>query len=198
MRKDILIKVNTKTSRVDLPTDVVGITGENLQGKLIFQLDEFINGTADLLVHQEYDNTSYDGFIEMEREGNLYTLEIKNSLLKGWKIDLQLRITEAEKDTHIPVFKSNKFFLKVEPTLNDTGEIPDEYPSWIETANAKINEINELMESVDEDVTNALQSVDDKIDEVDTKVANGDFNGESVTNVEIINGELIVTIDKVV
>ena len=187
MRKDILIKVNTKTSRIDLPTDFIGITGENLQGKLKFQLDNFIDGVGVLLIHQEYESSSlgeienHDYFVELEKEDNLYTLDIKDSLLKGWKVDLQLKITEPENESGVPVFKSNKFFLKVEQTIAGDTEIPDEYPSWLDTANAKIIEM------------------DEKIAELDEDVASGRFNGESVVDAQINeNGELILTIDKVV
>lgn len=195
MRKDILIKVNTKTSRVDLPTDVVGITGENIQGKLKFQLDEFIEGVGTLLIHQEYNGEEHEYFVEMEKGNGLYTLEIKNSLLKGWKVDLQLKITEPESEGHIPVFKSNKFFLKVEPAIEADTEIPDEYESWIDTANAKIAEMNTKISEADDKIA----EVDDAITQLDEDVASGKFNGDSITNVEINeNGELIITIDKVV
>lgn len=199
MRKDILIKVDTKTSRVILPTDTMGITGENVQGKLMFELDEFIDGVATLLIHQEFNNEQHDYYVQMNKEDKLYTLEIKNSLLKGWKVDLQLKITEAEANDSIPVFKSNKFFLKVEPTIESNTIIPDEYPTWIETANATIAEMNNLMKTVDENVSGAVKSVDDKLEELDEAVASGEFNGDSITNAYINeNGELIVVIDKVV
>lgn len=167
--KDILIKIDTKTSRVTLPTDVLGITGENLQGKLKFQLSEWIEGQPLLLVHQEYDGETHDSYVEMNiDEGNkIYYLEIKNSLLKGWKVDLQLQITEEDKGSGIPVFKSNMFYLKVEETLDASTTIPDEYPTWIETANEKIVEINEA-------ITLANQTAVDLLEQAQS----GAFDGE--------------------
>lgn len=191
--KNILVKVDTRTSKVDLTNTELGITGENLQGKIRFELSNFIDGQALLLVHQEYDEQEFDYFIEMEKVNNGYEIEIKNSLLKGWKVDLQLQITEPEVNGSIPVFKSNKFFLKVGEHIEASETIPDEYPTWLEEANAKIAELDKVKEQLLSDkengVFNGKDGQDGKDGEKGEKGDKGD-KGEDAT----INGQKTINI----
>ena len=142
MIKDIKIKVENETRKVFPDTDYAGVSYENLQGNIIFYFaDEFINGVAWLEIETP---DGEKGYIAMEKVNDTYLLPIKSSLLKYSCINLQLRITEDETAQGIPVFKSKKFYLKIMEAINATEEIPDEYPSWIDIANAKILEIENL------------------------------------------------------
>lgn len=155
MRKDIEIKLNSKTSKVILPKEVIGVNGENLQGNIIFIFeDNFVNGTAklDVLINGEKD------YIMAIKKDNSYIVPIKSSLLKSSYIDMQLVITESGED--IPIFKSNPFQFKVIDSINAEAEMPEEYPQWIEVANSK------------------LADLDNVIEEVQTKLDNGEFKGD--------------------
>lgn len=147
MRKDIIITANSKTSRVDLPTSRLGLNGENLQGNIIVKFsDEFVNGNAILEIQR--DNEKY--YLTMQKENESYYLPILSSLLTNpTTIIMQVRITEGTSITDIPIWKSNKFYLKVEESINAEITIPEEYPEWIDIANAKLNEIDESIQEVD-------------------------------------------------
>lgn len=141
MMKDVIIKID-QNSMVYKQETVLGISYENLQGKIIFKfLGTFPKGTAYL----EYERGTEKGYLQMNQVGEEYQLEIKSSLLtKEGRIYLQLRVTEDANPDGIPVFKSNKFYLEVKEAINATAEIPDEYPEWIDTANEKIKEMDNL------------------------------------------------------
>ena len=141
MMKDVIIKID-QNSMVYKQETVLGIGYENLQGKIIFKfLGTFPKGTAYL----EYERGTEKGYLQMNQVGEEYQLEIKSSLLKKeGRIYLQLRVTEDATPEGIPVFKSNKFYLEVKEAINATTEIPDEYPEWIDTANEKIKEMDNL------------------------------------------------------
>lgn len=141
MMKDVIIKID-QNSMVYKQETVLGISYENLQGKIIFKfLGTFPKGTAYL----EYERDTEKGYLQMNQVGEEYQLEIKSSLLtKEGRIYLQLRVTEDATPEGIPVFKSNKFYLEVKEAINATTEIPDEYPEWIDTANEKIKEMDNL------------------------------------------------------
>ena len=180
MRKDIIITANSKTSRVDLPTSRLGLSGENLQGNIIVKFsDEFVNGNAILEIQR--DNEKY--YLTMQKENESYYLPILSSLLtKATTIIMQIRITEGTSITDIPVWKSNKFYLKVEESINAEITIPEEYPEWIDIANAKLNEIDESIQEVD--------NIDIDVEKV------GNISTVSVTKkdgtekiVEILDGE---------
>lgn len=141
MMKDVIIKID-QNSMVYKQETVLGISYENLQGKIIFKfLGTFPKGTAYL----EYERDTEKGYLQMNQVGEEYQLEIKSSLLtKEGRIYLQLRVTEDATPEGIPVFKSNKFYLEVKEAINATTEIPDEYPEWIDAANEKIKEMDNL------------------------------------------------------
>ena len=177
MRKDIIITANSKTSRVDLPTSRLGLNGENLQGNIIVKFsDEFVNGNAILEIQR--DDEKY--YLTMQKENESYYLPILSSLLtKATTIIMQIRITEGTSITDIPVWKSNKFYLKVEESINAEITIPEEYPEWIDIANSKLNQIDNLdidAEKIDnittvtiekKDGTEKIVEINDGIDGVD-------------------------------
>lgn len=139
--KDVIIKIY-KDSSVYAETSALGINYENLQGKLVFKfIDEFVDGIAYL----EFERKFEKGLIPMNKVGETYEIEIKSSLLKEMgNIDLQLRITQNDVPNGIPVYKSKVFTLEVLDAINATSEIPDDYPEWIDLANEKIKEMDNL------------------------------------------------------
>ena len=52
MRKDIQIDVNTETNFISKDRKELGISTENLQGKIIFKPEPFINGACRLYIER--------------------------------------------------------------------------------------------------------------------------------------------------
>lgn len=154
---NINIKISKKTRQVNLSKSVIGNDGENLQEKLVFQFDEFVNGTARLEILKHNANASY---IMLTKVDDTYELPIKSVITKGGRLDMQLVITEGTDDEEIPIFKSNTFYVIVNSSINAEIEEAEEYPQWIDVANTKLNEI------------------DDALDDLQDKVDSGYFKGE--------------------
>lgn len=125
---------------VDLNKSVIGNDGENLQGKLVFTfVDEFVNGQARL----EYEIKGNKNYVVLDKENGTYTIPVKNVITKEGQIDMQLVITEGTDEEEIPVFKSNKFYLFCNSSINAVNEAPEGYKLWIERANVKLNQIDD-------------------------------------------------------
>lgn len=140
INKDINIKV-LSNSMIILDKTILGINGENLQGKIIFNFEKFIDGVAWLEIEKE---NGEKGYIQMTKENETYTLEIKSSLLnQAGYIYMQLRITQDENVNGIPVFKSKKFYVEVLNAINATATtltLPDTI-KWLETPTIESNKI---------------------------------------------------------
>lgn len=132
--KDKKIKV-ADNSMVYFNDKVLGIDGENLQGKIIFYFENFKNGVAWLEFEKEDGTKKY---IPMDKVNETYEAEIKPSLLSDTSIIyLQLRITEDEKENGIPVFKSKKFYMNILDSINATSTIEEDYPDILDVLNNK-------------------------------------------------------------
>lgn len=132
--KDKKIKV-ADNSMVYFNDKVLGIDGENLQGKIIFYFENFKNGVAWLEFEKEDGTKKY---IPMNKENETYEVEIKPSLLSDTSIIyLQLRITEDENENGIPVFKSKKFYMNILDSINATSTIEEDYPDILDVLNNK-------------------------------------------------------------
>ena len=132
--KDKRIKV-ADNSMVFFDDKILGIDGENLQGKIIFYFNNFKNGVAWLEFEK---GDGIKGYIPLNKVNETYELEIKSSLLSNTKrIWMQLRITQDENIKGIPVFKSNKFYMDVLDSINATNTIQEEYPNILDVVNTK-------------------------------------------------------------
>lgn len=143
---DVIIKIQKSTRLVDLSTYSLGNENENLQGNLIFEFrDEFVDGTARL----EFSDGTNKEFVIANKENNSYIVPIKSELTKRkGNILMQLVITEGTDENEIPIFKSNVFTLNIEQSINADSEAPDEYESWLDIANTKLNSIDEAIQEV--------------------------------------------------
>lgn len=140
-KNDVKIKVNTENRQVYFNDNFLGVNAENLQSDLIFEFDgEFVNGSP--RVEVELDGSKYI-ITEISKVGNTYVMPIKSSLLTTTQIYMQLVITESG-DSEIPIFKSRRFYLIVEESINASTELPDEYEQWIDIANTKLNQVDNL------------------------------------------------------
>ena len=132
--KDKVIKV-ADNSMIYFDDKVLGIDGENLQGKIIFYFENFKNGVAWLEFEKEDGTKKY---IPMNKVNETYEVEIKPSLLSDTSIIyLQLRITEDENENGIPVFKSKKFYMNILDSINATSTIEEDYPDILDVLNNK-------------------------------------------------------------
>lgn len=139
--KNLYVNVSRETRMVDLPKQFIAVDGENLQSKLVFTfIDEFVNGQTRL----EYEIKGNKNYVVLDKENNAYTIPVKNVITKEGQIDMQLVITEGTNEEEIPVFKSNKFYLYCNSSINAVEEAPDGYELWIEQANVKLNQIDNL------------------------------------------------------
>lgn len=150
--KNLIVNVSRETRMVILPKQFIAIDGENLQSKLVFTfIDEFVDGQARL----EYEINGEKNYILLSKENDTYSMLVKNVMTKEGQIDMQLVITEGIDEEEIPVFKSNKFYLYCNSSINAVEEAPDGYELWIEEANAKLNQVDNVdidIKSDDENV----------------------------------------------
>jgi frataxin-like iron-binding protein CyaY len=141
---NVLIEINKRTRQVFLTNSVIGNDGENLQEKLVFSFnDEFVNGTARLELIKPDKTKSY---IMLTKVNETYEIPVKSIITKGGRLTMQLVITQGTDPNAIPIFKSNKFYVVVNSSINFLIEEPDEYPQWIDVANTKLNEIDEAIQ----------------------------------------------------
>lgn len=158
------IKVNKSTRMVNLSKNYLGNDEENLVENIVFSFDdEFVDGTARL----ECNINDKKYYFMMNKINNAYVIPIKSVILKNGYIDMQLVITSSIND-EVQVFKSNKFYVYVGESINAVDEPPDGYDLWIETANAKLDLIDE-----------SIKKIDDLSDDLENKVESGYFKGET-------------------
>lgn len=140
----IKIEIERETGMVYLDKTLLGRDKENLQEMLYFTFrDGIFNGTGRL----EYKLPNGEShFVLLETNGIDYYLPIKNVLLENGHIEMQFVLTESETEEGIPVFKSNIFTLYCKESINAVEEQPSDYELWIETANAKLAEIDDAIE----------------------------------------------------
>lgn len=199
IKKNIEISVESSTRKVFFEDNFLGLTGENLQGYVVFSFkDKFVSGVPRVEIVQGSDKYIITD-IETDTEDETYKLLIKSSLLTTSNVQMQLIITESAEQDSIPIFKSKMFSLYVAESINATETIPEEYATWIDTLNAKVEEIDETLSQVDnldvdaEKVEHTTTITITKKDgtSYDVEV----LDGTSITNLEIVNGDLVVTYD---
>lgn len=148
MAKNIIITVDAQSNAVKVSSRIVGAVGENMQGLFIVDFDGgFVDGACFL----EIESAGEKGYIELSQSGKTYVAPIKSGITKyKGVIEAQVRITQTEASGEVPIFKSDKFNLNTLASINALDEIPDEYPEWIDIANAKIAEINKAIADVEQ------------------------------------------------
>ena len=153
----IKIKIEKQTRQVYLNNGYIGNDNENLQDTLEFSFkDEFVDGQARLELKFE-DNTKT--FITLEKENETYTIPITNIMTVKGQVYAQLVVTEGTNIEEVPIFKSNVFYFYVNESINAETGAPEPYIEWIDKADAKLNEVEE-----------ALDTIDGKLDDIDTAI----------------------------
>lgn len=197
MAKDIIVSVNAADGSVYTNARSLGINGENLGGQIIVEFfnGEFVNGAARLDIQRGNET----GYVEMTKNADTktYRLEIKTSLLAVVGIiKMQVNITQTKKGEEAPVFKSKVFELNVEESIETSAVIPEEYPTWIQTANAKIAEMDALMDDMEQKVESGYFNGKDGKDGKDGANGADGANGKDgalYVGIDVVNGDLILT-----
>lgn len=138
--RDVIIEARTDGYEIDKSNKILGISSENLQGKIIFKPEPFISGVCRMYIADK-------GSILLDKEDDCYTLPIRSSLLKE-DFNFCFKITQPETDKGIPIFATKILELQVLETIEDDTEIPEQYPTWIETFDSKIAQMQALEETV--------------------------------------------------
>ena len=154
MRKDININLDVMKSNSSENEYNVGIHGENLQGNIVFELSEKVEGIGYLQIQK---NDEIENILMSNDEYyTKYYVPIKSALLDAENFRFQLRITEPENENGIPVFLSPIYIAYVGEDIGNIVE-PEEYPTWLDTANSKIMEINEAIGKVSDVYTSEIE-----------------------------------------
>lgn len=162
MIKNITIDNLTKKVKINKEDRILGVKGENKYEtlKFIFE-DDFLDGEGILEIQKPNSQKEY---IILEKEGDCYLLEVKNSLL-NFEGEIIMQLVVRMTDNR--VFKSVEFSMQVLKAIEATTEIPDEYETWDSTLAAKILEIDSKLEEV-----TALE------EDLEDKVESGYFKGQ--------------------
>ena len=183
--ENLEIKVSRKTRMVDLPRQFISVEGENLQSKLVFFfIDEFVNGQARL----EYEIKGNKNYMLLDKESETYTIPVKNVITKEGQIDMQLVITEGTNEEEIPVFKSNKFYLFCNSSINAVNKAPDGYELWIEKANAKLNEVDNVDIDIKSDDENVYVEITRKDGSKESAIVSGG-GGSGTTDYNLLQNK---------
>jgi hypothetical protein len=158
---------------VSFDNDYAGLNKENLQGNIVFNFKNFVDGEA----RAEIIIDNQDGYILLDKVGETYTMPIKSSLLTSDFIIMQLVIDQPQQGEEYPVWKSETFTLKVGYSINATSQIPDDYPSWIEVLEGLKSEVETAVEQA-ENVNIESEQLDDGV-----KVITTDKYGNETTTI---------------
>lgn len=183
MRKDIKINVDTQTDGISLSSRRLGISSENLQGKIIFTPKPFIDGICRMYIEGH-------GTIEMDKQEDCYTLDIKSSLLITPSIDVCFKITEPEKDNGVPIYATKIMHFEVLDTIESNEPIPEQYPQWTE----KIDEYVETKKTeLDTYTTDKKTELDTYKTDLEKEISTtkdtlvNDFNSNAETKTNAFN-----------
>ena len=150
----------TETRDCIIYSNFLGFHGEDNANKLVFSFaDGFIEGIATLHLERGKEK----GNLTLDKVGDTYELPVKNSLLtEVGEIKFQLSLTTADN-----FFIFHDFVMHVDESIVSDSSIPEDYPTWVETANQKIIELDEEIARSEELRRQLLKDKE-----------NGVFNGE--------------------
>ena len=137
------IEVYTKSRNVYAERNFLGISGENDVETLEFVLDSAVEGEA--YIELEKLDTSGEKqkyFIKLDKKDDSYVLKVKNSLLDVIQ-DIKMQLVIRQGDNQ--VFKSKEFEMQVLTAINATSTIPEQYPTWFEQLEQKVQEIDDKL-----------------------------------------------------
>ena len=162
------VTLNTTTRKCTADKYFLGYEGENNINKLIFKFEDgFRNGLGVLNIKKGEEK----GYLDLEKVGDTYELEVKSALLSEvGEIIFQLSINEPNGT----VIKYDAFTMVVKDSIDADTEMPEDYPNWVDMANAKLAEVDEAITNVE----TAIENANDVSNELLQAKANGEFNGK--------------------
>ena len=162
------VTLNTATRKCTADKYFLGYEGENNINKLIFKFEDgFRDGLGILNVKREEEK----GYLDLKKVGDTYELEVKSALLsKIGEITFQFTVNEPNGT----VIKYDAFQMVVKDSIDADTEMPEDYPNWIDMANAKLAEVDEAIEKTEKATANAEEVANNILQ---AKV-NGEFNGK--------------------
>lgn len=127
-----------------LGTYGLGVENDNLYDTIYFEFDEFVDGEGSLLTSIEDSQRKQIAF-PLTKEENGYSLVVTDTLLVDDQVIIQLVVTNGE-----VVWHSVQAKIKVKPCLDaGSGEMPTAVEVWLETADAKLEELAEAIAECD-------------------------------------------------
>lgn len=174
MRKDIKINVDTQTDGISLSSRRLGISSENLQGKIIFTPKPFIDGMCRMYIEGH-------GSVLMDKQEDCYTLDIKSSLLITPSIDVCFKITEPEQDNGVPIYATKIIHFEVLDTIESNEPIPEQYPQW-----------KDVLDNYAEEKKGELDTYTTEM-QTDLKAYKKDLENEMSTTKDTLTGEITAT-----
>ena len=146
----------------------LGYEGENEVNKLVF---EFTDGFKDGLGVLNIQRGEEYGYVSLEKVEGAYEFPVKNSILS--KIgDIRFQVVITGNDGS--VIKYDPFTMTVKDAIDAESEMPEEYPSWVDMANAKLAEVDEAIRNTEV----ATKNAEDVANNILEAKANGEFNGK--------------------
>ena len=182
MRKDIRIDVNSKNNKFKIDNKTLGITSENLQGKIIFKPEPFVDGTCRMYINGR-------GSILMDKEEDCYTVNILSSLLTEDSLDVCFKITEPETEDGIPIFCSKIMKFKVLETIDSSSTIPEDYPSWEQVLDSMMAQIEQMEEDAEDRLDEVVGQIQDLTSQYNSNASSkvSDFNSNAASKKEDFN-----------
>lgn len=143
------ITLTSSNRRCDNPNAFLGYEGENEANKLVF---EFTDGFRDGLGVLNLKRGEEIGYVSLDKVGNTYEFPVKSAILtKTGEIKFQVVITGNDGS----VIKYDPFVMSVKDAIDADVEMPEDYPSWVDMANAKLAEVDEAITKA-ETISNQL------------------------------------------
>lgn len=182
MRKDILINVNSENNKVKIDNKTLGITSENLQGKIIFKPEPFVDGVCRLYVDGK-------GSILMEKQEDCYTVNILSSLLTEDSLDVCFKITEPETEDGIPIFCSKIMHFRVLETIDSSSTIPEDYPSWEQVLDSMMAKVEQMESDAEDRLDEVVGQIQDLTSAYNSNATNktNEFNANATNKTTAFN-----------
>lgn len=117
---DIIISVNNRKRSVTVKPQIIGVEGENLQGKFIVDFEDgFIDGNAVLDIKVGNDK----GYVKLNKVDGTYQGDIVSPVTRiAGKVLMQVKVTQPATTAGTPIFKSAIFGAIVDDSINATTE----------------------------------------------------------------------------
>jgi hypothetical protein len=181
---NIEIIINKENRMVDLKKSSIGNDGENLQYNLVFS---FLNGFVDGQARLEYQISGEKYFAILEKHEETYTMPINSLLTKVGKILMQIVITQGTSEEEVPIFKSNVFYMFCNSSINAQTQEPDGYEEWLDIANTKLNELDNI--NIEATKENGVATITITNKDGSKEIVNL-YDGEgAITNYEVLDNK---------